>query len=88
MFFPIAIEPGDATHAFGVVFPDLPVCISAGDPLEEAIENAREVAVLWFETSLEAGKTIPTASELKSIAANPEFAGWVISVIDVDLAGL
>ncbi len=29
MRYPIAIEPGDATHAYGVVVPDLPGCFSA-----------------------------------------------------------
>jgi len=41
MYYPIAIEPGDDTHAFGVVVPDLPGCFSAGDTLDEAMENAR-----------------------------------------------
>ena len=31
MRYPIAIEPGDDTHAFGVIVPDLPGCYSAGD---------------------------------------------------------
>jgi len=34
--YPIAIEVGDKKHAYGVVVPDLPGCISAGDTLEEA----------------------------------------------------
>ena len=42
MKYPIAIEPGAADHAFGVVVPDLPGCFSAGDTLDEAIDNARE----------------------------------------------
>lgn len=40
MRYPIAIEPGDDTHAYGVVVPDLPGYFSAGDTLEEAITNA------------------------------------------------
>lgn len=35
MRYPIAVEPGDETHAFGVVVPDLPGCYSAGDTLED-----------------------------------------------------
>ena len=31
MRYPVAIETGDAKHAFGVVVPDLPGCFSAGD---------------------------------------------------------
>ena len=42
MRYPIAIETGDDSHAFGVVVPDLPGCFSAGDTLDEAIDNAKE----------------------------------------------
>ena len=41
MYYPIAIEPGDDKHAFGVVIPDLPGRFSAGDSLEEAMAQAR-----------------------------------------------
>ena len=34
MKYPIAVEPGDKNHAYGVVVPDLPGCFSAGDTLE------------------------------------------------------
>jgi hypothetical protein len=35
MRYPVAIEPGHDTAAFGVVSPDLPGCFSAGDTLDE-----------------------------------------------------
>ena len=47
MRYPIAIEPGNGDHAFGVVAPDLPGCFSAGDTLDEAIDNAKEAIELW-----------------------------------------
>lgn len=31
MRYAIAIEPGDAEHAYGVTAPDLPGCFSAGE---------------------------------------------------------
>jgi predicted RNase H-like HicB family nuclease len=40
MRYPIAIETGDAEHAYGVVVPDLPGCFSAGDTLDEALANS------------------------------------------------
>ena len=42
MKYPIAIEPGGKSHAYGVVVPDLPGCFSAGDTIELAYENAKE----------------------------------------------
>ena len=48
MFYPIAIEAGDETTAYGVTVPDLPGCFSAGDTLEEAVKNAkRRLPVIW-----------------------------------------
>ena len=42
MRYPIAIEPGDNQHAFGVVVPDLPGCFSAGDSLDEAMAQTHD----------------------------------------------
>ena len=64
MKFPIAIEPGDETTAFGVVVPDLPGCFSAGDALEAAYANAAEAIELWIEAALDIGKPIPLSSDL------------------------
>src|SRR5664279_4780906 len=83
MRFIIAIEPGDDDHAFGVVVPDLPGCFSAGDTLDEAFENAKEAIDLWCETVIEDGGMIPPGNSLAFHQANPEFAGWVWSVVDV-----
>ena len=43
---------GDEATAYGVVFPDLPGCFSAGDTLGDALANAREAAAAWLETTL------------------------------------
>ena len=45
MKYPIAIEPGDEDHAWGVVVPDLPGCFSAADSgIDEAIEKGKKMA--------------------------------------------
>lgn len=88
MHFPIAIEQGDETHAFGVVVPDLPGCFSAGDTLDEAIDNAREAIELWLETVIDDGGAVPKSASIAEHRANPEFAGWIWAVVSVDLATL
>ncbi len=88
MKYPIAIEPGDADHAFGVVVPDLPGCFSAGDTLDEAIDNAKEAIELWLETMIDDGGVVPEARLIAAHQAMPEFAGWVWAVVSVDLATL
>ena len=88
MKYPIAIEPGNEAHAFGVVVPDLPGCFSAGDSLDEAIDNAREAIELWLETVIDDGGAVPEAGSIADHQANPEFAGWVWAVVAIDLAML
>ena len=83
MRFIIAIEPGDEGHAYGVVVPDLPGCFSAGDTLDEAIDNAREAIDLHCETLIEDGGDIPAPRLLAEHQADPEFAGWVWAVVEV-----
>jgi predicted RNase H-like HicB family nuclease len=88
MKYPIAIEPGDAGHAFGVTVPDLPGCFSAGDTLDEAIDNAKEAIELWLETVIDDGGAVPEPRPIAEHQANPEFAGWIWAVVSVDLAQL
>ena len=88
MRYPVAIEIGDETAAYGVVVPDLPGCFSAGDTLDEAIANAEEAAVAWIEAELDAGRDIPGASSLEAVRANPDYRGWSFGVINVDPAAL
>lgn len=88
MRYPIVIEIGNAETAFGVVVPDLPGCFSAGDTLDEAIENAEEAIYAWIEATLDAGAGVPAPSSLERVGAAPEYAGWAIGVVEVDPAAL
>lgn len=88
MRYPIAIEPGDATHSFGVVVPDLPGCFSAGDTLDEAVDNAKEAMELWLETVIDDGGAVPEPRSITEHQADPEFSGWVWAVVTIDLAEL
>jgi len=88
MHYPIAIEPGDDTHAFGVVVPDLPGCFSAGDSLEEAIANTAEAIGLWIEAALDSALAIPTPSPVDRWANDPAYKGWTFALVKVDPAAL
>ena len=88
MRFPIAIEPGDEDTALGVVVPDLPGCFSACDTLEEAYANAAEAIELWVETTLETGGTVPAPGSLQALRRDPDLAGWLVDMVEVDLSGL
>jgi predicted RNase H-like HicB family nuclease len=88
MRYPIVIEPGTETSAFGIVIPDLPGCFSAGDTLDEAITAAEEAAAAWIDTALDAGQTIPTPSSLDALRNTADYAGWSYGVITIDPATL
>ncbi|MBS0317609.1 MAG: type II toxin-antitoxin system HicB family antitoxin [Proteobacteria bacterium] len=89
MRYPIAIEPGNASTAWGVVVPDLPGCFSAGDTLEEALVQAEDAVVAWIETALDAGQEIPAPSHIEALrAAHLELEGWMWALVKIDPAVL
>jgi predicted RNase H-like HicB family nuclease len=89
MLFPIAIELGDAKHAYGVIVPDLPGCFSAGDTMEEAIANAEEAILLHLEDDFAPGNArVPSISTLADLRARKKYQGFAWGVVDVDLAKL
>lgn len=88
MLYPIGIEMGDETHAYGVVVPDVPGCFSAGDTLEEAFINAKEAIAFHIEGMLEDGEEIPQPTSLQEHVKNPEYEGFTFSFVDVDLTHL
>ena len=83
MKYLIAIEPGSDDTAWGVVVPDLPGCFSAGDSLEDAIDNASEAIDLYVQTLLEDGVALPATHPLARWQADPQYQGWVWAVVDV-----
>lgn len=80
MKFIIAIEPGTQTSAWGVAVPDLPGCFSAGDTLDEAMDNARQAIDQHVEIMIEDGAPIPRARSLAVLQSDAAYAGWVWAV--------
>jgi len=89
MRYPIAIEPGNESTAWGVVVPDLPGCFSAGDTMEEAVIRAEEAITAWIEAAIDSGEPIPAPTSMEALrAAHPELEGWVWGLVKVDPAML
>ena len=87
MRYPIVIHK-EKNSDYGVIVPDLPGCFSAGATLDEAIENAREAIECHLEGLLLDGEPIPEPGTVEAHQDNPEYAGGIWSVVDVDLARL
>jgi predicted RNase H-like HicB family nuclease len=67
----VALIHKDPDSAYGVSFPDLPGCYSAGDTLEEATRNAAEglgAFVRWLEAD---GDPVPRPRPPDQIVADP-----------------
>lgn len=86
MLYPIAIEPGDDQHAYGVTVPDLPGCFSAGEGYEDAVKQAREAIELHLEGMAEDGAEIPLPRDIEEHRGNPEYRDRVWALVDVDLS--
>jgi predicted RNase H-like HicB family nuclease len=70
----VALIHKEPDTAFGVQFPDVPGCFSAGDSLEEASRNAVEALgghVRWLEAD---GEPVPLPRTLDAIVADPDLA--------------
>ncbi len=70
----VALIHKDPDSAYGVSFPDLPGCYSAGDTLEEATRNAVEGLgsfVRWLESD---GDPVPAPRSPDEIMADPSLA--------------
>ena len=59
---------------YGVSFPDLPGCVSAGDTLDEAAANAIEALRLHVEAMEGQGEAAPAPRTLEALRADPEAA--------------
>ena len=62
----------DTYSDYGVSFPDLPGCITAGRTVEEAREMAAEALALYIETLEAYGEEIPKPSSADTVLAHPE----------------
>ena len=83
MRYPILIEEGCETIAFGVVIPDLPGCFSAGGSLDDAMNAAKQAAAAWIDMALDTGTAIPAPSRLEDVRQLSGYEGWTVAVADL-----
>jgi len=64
----IAFLEAATDGGYGVSFPDLPGCVSAGEDLDEAVANAAEGLSLHLSGMVEDGEELPSPRTLQEIA--------------------
>lgn len=65
---------------YWVEFPDLEGCVSDGDTLEEAMENAQDAMGLYLAALLEGGQKLPEASDIRMIKSES-----IVTYVSVDV---
>lgn len=77
----IAIIHKDADSDYGVSFPDLPGCVTAGSTVDEAKDLAAEALELHLEGIHEDGGFYPEPSSLEDIMKDPLFLEGVAFLV-------
>ena len=83
MKFPVVLHTDDGVR-YGVTVPGLPGCFSAGETLDDALDSIREAIDLHLEGMGEEGAPLPEQHPLAEYQADPNYAGGVWAVVDVD----
>ena len=78
----IALIHKDSDSDFGVSFPDLPGCITAGTTLDEARAMAAEALAFHLEGFAADGEAVPEPSTLDVVMADPINRDGVAILVD------
>lgn len=68
------VEDAGANAAVGLWFPDLPGCFSAGDTVDEALQNAGEAVSLYAESLAREGRALPIPRTVSQLRDDPGLA--------------
>ena len=82
----IALIHKDAGSDYGVSFPDLPGCVTAGHDLDEAKAFAEEALALHLTGMAEDGEAVPEPSSLETVMADRENREAVAVLVSVKSA--
>lgn len=84
MRYPVVLHTDDGTR-YGVTVPDLPGCFSAGDTLDEALENAAIAIDAHVELMVEDHEDVPLPQAIQSHQGNPDYENGTWALVEVDL---
>jgi len=69
----IALVHKDEGTSYGVSFPDVPGCVSAGHTFEDAVRSAAEALAGHFALMKADGESIPAPRRFEQLKRDPEF---------------
>ena len=85
MRYSVAIHKDDGS-CFGISVPDIEGCFSAGDTLDEALENTKEAISGHLEVLADDGILAPKASPIDDYISDPCYLGATWAYIDIDVS--
>lgn len=85
VYYPAILETDPEDSDYGVFFPDLPGCNSAGTTQQEALENATMILQTFVDMSLERGETLPEPSPLDSLEIDSDIHEAARVLVPVNL---
>lgn len=83
MLYPVYVHVGDKKHAHGVTFPDFAGCFAAADAWADLPAAIQEAVQAHFFGEPD---NVPEPTALEVLAVDPQFAGGVWMLADVDLS--
>jgi len=87
MRYPVVIHK-DSNSDYGVAVPDVSGCFSAGQTVDEALQEVTEAIECHLEGLLMDGESIPVPHSIEYYQNNSEYAGGIWAVVTIDLAKL
>lgn len=84
MRYPVVIHHEDGS-AYGVTVPDIPGCFSAGDTMDDALDNAREAIEFHLDGMVEDGEIAPAASQISAFEHEEDYADGVWALVEIDI---
>jgi predicted RNase H-like HicB family nuclease len=87
MRYPVVIHK-DSNSDYGVTVPDLSGCFSAGETLDEALQEVTEAIKCHLEGLLMDGESIPVPHSIEYYQSDSDYADGVWAVVTIDLAKL
>ena len=87
MRYPVVIHK-DSNSDYGVTVPDVSGCFSAGQTVDEALQEVTEAIECHLEGLLMDGESIPVPHSIEYYQNNSEYTGGVWAVVTIDLAKL
>ena len=87
MRYPIVIHK-EPQSDYGVTVPDLPGCFSAGETMDEALEQAVEAIECHVEGLMIHEEAIPRPKSIEHHQDNPDYTGGIWALVSVDFSKL